>query len=57
MELAQKEQQIAAKIEEMQVTELTSATNRVNSFVKDYALKNGYDMVFQYQIGGTNHLH
>lgn len=52
MELAQKEQQIAAKIEEMQVTELTSATNRVNSFVKDYALKNGYDMVFQYQIGG-----
>jgi outer membrane protein len=52
MELAQKEQDIAARIEEMQITELTRATNRVNAFVKEYALKNGYDMVFQYQIGG-----
>jgi len=52
MELAQKEQQIAATLEDMQIDELTRATNRINSFVKDYALKNGYDMIYQYQIGG-----
>jgi outer membrane protein len=52
MELAKKEQQLGAEIQEMQMSELTRASNRVNAFVKAYALEHGYDMIFQYQMGG-----
>jgi outer membrane protein len=52
MELGQKEQRIGAEIQEMQMKELDRASNRVSGFVKDYALKHGYDMIFQFQKGG-----
>lgn len=52
MELAQKEQRLGGQIQELQMKELDRASNRVNAFVKEYALKHGYDMIFQYQKGG-----
>lgn len=52
MELGQKEQKLSMQIQEMQSDNLLKATNRVNDFVKRYAQENGFDMIFQYQIGG-----
>lgn len=52
MELAQKEQKLSAEIQQMQSEQFIKATNRVNDFVERYAKENGFDMIFQYQIGG-----
>lgn len=52
MELAQKEQKLGAEIQQMQSEQFIKATNRVNDFVARYAKENGFDMIFQYQIGG-----
>ncbi len=52
MELAQKEQQLGAEIQRIQSDHFMKATNRVNDFVARYAKENGFDMIFQYQIGG-----
>jgi outer membrane protein len=52
MELAQKEQKLSAEIQQMQSEQFIKATNRVNDFVARYAKENGFDMIFQYQIGG-----
>jgi outer membrane protein len=52
MELGQKEQKLSAQIQEMQADHFIKATNRINEFVARYAKENGFDMIFQYQIGG-----
>jgi outer membrane protein len=52
MELGQKEQKLSLDVQEMQGDNFLKATNRVNDFVKRYAQENGFDMIFQYQIGG-----
>ncbi len=52
MELAQKEQKLGAEIQRIQGDHFMKATNRVNDFVARYAKENGFDMIFQYQIGG-----
>ena len=52
MELGQKEQKLSAQIQEMRADHFIKATNRINEFVARYAKENGFDMIFQYQIGG-----
>jgi Skp family chaperone for outer membrane proteins len=52
MELAQKEQKLSGEIQQLQADHFVKATNRVNDFVARYAKENGFDMIFQYQIGG-----
>ncbi len=52
MELGEKEQKLSMQIQEMQSDNFIKATNRVNDFVKRYAQENGFDMIFQYQVGG-----
>lgn len=52
MELGQKEQNLSMEVQRMQSDSFMKATNRVNDFVKRYALENGFDMIFQYQLGG-----
>jgi outer membrane protein len=52
MELAQKEQKIQAEIQNLQADQFLKATNRVNEFVARYAKENGFDMIYQYQLGG-----
>lgn len=52
MELGQKEQKLAGQIQELQADHFIKATNRVNDFVARYAKEHGFDMIFQYQIGG-----
>lgn len=52
MALGEKEQKLSMKVQEMQSENFIKATNRVNDFVKRYAQENGFDMIFQYQIGG-----
>lgn len=52
MELAQKEQKLSGEIQQLQADHFVKATNRVNDFVARYANEHGFDMIFQYQIGG-----
>mgnify|MGYP002620990885 CR=1 FL=1 len=52
MELGQKEQNLTMEVQRMQSDSFMKATNRVNDFVKRYALEHGFDMIFQYQMGG-----
>jgi outer membrane protein len=52
MELGEKEQKLSQQIQEMQSDNFLKATNRVNDFVKRYAKENGFDMIYQYQVGG-----
>jgi outer membrane protein len=52
MELAQKEQKLSGEVQQLQADHFIKATNRVNDFVARYAKENGFDMIFQFQIGG-----
>lgn len=52
MALAQEEQQLQGKIQQLQNDNLIKAFNRVENFVKNYAEKNGFDMILQYAKGG-----
>jgi len=52
MELAKKEQDLSTEIQKLQEDQFLKATNRVNDYVSRYAKENGFDMIFQYQLGG-----
>jgi len=52
MELAKKEQDLSTEIQKLQGDQFLKATNRVNDYVSRYAKENGFDMIFQYQLGG-----
>lgn len=51
-ELGQKEQKMQMDLQKMQGDNLLKAANRISDFVKRYAEENGFDMIFQYQLGG-----
>lgn len=52
MELAQEEQNLQMKMQEIQNENALRAFNRVEDFTKRYAEENGYDLILQYGKGG-----
>lgn len=52
MALAQEEQQLQAKMQQLQNDNLIKAFNRIEAYVKTYAEENGYDLILQYAKGG-----
>jgi len=52
MELAQEEQNLQLKMQQIQNDNLMKAFNRIEDFTKRYAEENGYDLILQYAKGG-----
>jgi outer membrane protein len=52
MALAQEEQQLQAKMQQLQNDNLVKAFNRIEAYVKTYAEENEYDLILQYAKGG-----